>query len=176
MDVMQLRRNLLLAGKKKSKNLFNINAPFQNPSDTGSGNTRKRIFAPYTHCVGISSNNYWNTSDLNYSIVDGTLTVTTKTSYSVGFALPLTPGKYRISSKTATYQRVNVGYYEADGTWISEENSIIYAPSGSNKVFTVPANCAITVIIFAVSTNYETTTYSEIQVEAGETITPYEPF
>lgn len=175
MDVMQLRRNLMM-GKGKSKNLFNINAPFQNPSDTGSGNARKRIFTPYTHCYGCSGNNYWNTNNISYNVANDTLTVSAVTAYGVDFALPLPPGKYRISADNATYQRVNIGFYKSDGTWISALNSVIYAPANSNNPFVVPENCAITLIVFAVSTNYETTTYKKIQVEAGDTITPYEPF
>ena len=157
-------------------NLFNVNATFENPSDTGSGNTRKRVFKPYTYCAGISSNNYFNSSQVGtYSISNGTITATTVGSaYGIGFAVPVKPETtYKIANTGDSNNRVNVGLYASDGTWLQDYNSVT---GSSDGVFTTVADTAIAVIIFVSKTGGTETSFSNIMLSEGSTSQTYEPF
>lgn len=160
---------------RAGKNLFNVNASFAEPSDTASSSSTKRTFSPYTYSVGLSANNYRNTSQINsYSITNGTITIDGKTmAYGIAFAMPLVQGeKYRISA-TGSNIRINVGFYAKDGTWLSYVNNITVLPEGK---FTVPDNCYMTTIVFVTSVANTVATFSNIKLELGSTATPYEPY
>lgn len=161
---------------RTGKNIFNINAPQANPSDTSASNSVKRIFTPGTYCVGISANNYWNPSNVtNYNIENNTISITVEGTYGIGYALPLVPGNYRISCD-GTNQRINMGYYSADGTFINYQNSVINASSSTtDNDFTVPAGCAITIVVFMGATLSTLATFSNVQIKYGSSKSQYEP-
>lgn len=104
------------------KNLFNMNAPFANPNNTELANTNKRIFQPYTYCLGGGWSNYFFAANVTgYSVSNGTMTVSSKSGYSAVFAIPVTAGKtYILTAESASNNAcVNVCYYKADGTAVT---------------------------------------------------------
>ena len=151
------------------KNLFNINATRQDPSNTATASTNNRIFTSGTYCVGISASNYYYERNVDdYSISDGVLSVKNRNVYGVGFAISLEPGTYYLSYTGAANARAGVGFYSNDGSYISGITTGV-------RTFTVPDNASMTVIVFYSSTA-ETATFSNIQLEVGSSATSYSPY
>ena len=154
------------------KNLFNINAPEQDPSDTTAINTTLRIFEPNTYCVGTSYSNYFYPTKINsYSVSNNTLTVNSDTGYAVGFAVKAAAETtYFISASITNDGRIGIAYYDSTGQWISGE------VNKQNKSFTTPANTDIVVLCFNSPSNQTEVSYSNIQLEVGAATTAYEPW
>lgn len=153
------------------KNKLNINAPYQQPSDTYYMPTTKRIFKPNTYNVGSSLSNYFGANNiLRYEIANGTLTFKSQAGYGIGFAMNLAPGNYCLSYTLVSGSLQSyVAYYAQDGTYISEQ--VI------SNTFTVPENADITVVGFTTYLNTsDDESATDIQVESGSTATAYEPF
>ena len=155
------------------KNLFNINATFQNPDNTVfTAIETKRLFMPYTYCIGITGNNYFEPNNVaSYSIVNGVLTVTpVSMMYGVGFAIPVKSNTNYMVSFIGTNWRFELGFYESDGTFINFNYGSITEP------FQTPENCAIMTITFNSYPAQSTATYTNIQIEEGTSATSYEPY
>lgn len=159
------------------KNLFNVNSSFQNPSDTTYESNTKRIFAPFTYCIGLSATNYFNTSKvIGYSIQDNALKLTDNGGYGIGFALPLKAGKRYSIQCEGTNFRVNGAFYAKDGSLISTQNSILYEGTRPSYQFVVPENAEMSVIVFVCKTSGQEATFRNVQIEYADTATAYEPY
>ena len=155
------------------KNLFNINASMQDPSDTTLSNTTKRIFTPNTYSVGASYSNWWQPNKItDYSISNNSITVTSSTGYGVCFAIKAKPETYYTVSATVVGNnpRINNAYYDSEGNYLGSATT-----GGNITTFQTPENTDMMVIIFAPVNNTEAT-FSNIQVEEGQTATAYEPW
>lgn len=162
------------------KNLFNVDAPFSNPSDTTSANTTKRIFTPGTYCIGLAYSNYFNANSvLSFSRSGNTLSVSSKSGYGVGFAIAVTAGQqYFVSCTAQSPEGINhyiqVVQYAEDGTFLG-----IYANNRINSTFTALENAVIAVLLFrnnATDDNHAVSTFTDIQVEKGSSATAYAPY
>ena len=160
-------------GPGYGKNLFNISSPFANPDNTVfTANGTKRIFTPYTYCIGITGNNFFEPNNVaSYSIDNNSITVTPNSMmYGVGYAIPVkSSATYRVSF-TGTNWRFELGFYESDGTFISFNYGSI------SEAFETPANCSMMTIIFNSYPEGSAATYTNIQIEEGSTATSYEPY
>ena len=161
MDLMQ-RRQMLLMMQKAEANLFDINAPFQNPNETNYQNTKKRIFTDGTHCTGTSWSNYFMPYQITaYSVSSGVLSVTNNNVYGVGYAIALEPGHtYKLTSDSTNSGKADYVFYASDGTYLSAEKDAI----GSN--ITIPNDATMTVINFYNSlSDSNTSTFTNIQLQ-----------
>ena len=158
------------------KNLFNINAPEQDPSDTTVTNTTVRVFTPGTYTFCASWSNWRDTARiLSYSISNNTLTVNSTTGYGVGFALAVAAEtSYAVSCTiTGNGGHVNIAYYDAAGNYLTGASD---ASDINNTVVTTPADAAIAVLVFIGSYSDTPVTFSNIQFEKGAAVTSYEPY
>lgn len=154
------------------KNLFNINAIEQNPSDTAATNTTVRIFTPGTYVAGTSWSNWFQPNQItSYSIVDNVLSVGNNNVYGVGFAFELDPGTTYAISATSTSGGVNVAHYDANGDYIETSSANIL-----NSSFVTPSNAAVTVLTFYSRTTGVTSTFENIQLEKSSAVTTYNPY
>ena len=135
--------------KPIKKNYFNINAPFQNPDNTTSGNSNKRVFTPNTYCVGLTSNNYFAAGNVNsYSVSGYTLSVISKSGgYGVGYAFSVTAGeKYHISAEISSTDvpgaYIQPTYYASDGSYLS------FVFNANNTDITIPSDATTMVLLF----------------------------
>lgn len=150
------------------KNLFDVESVFKNPSNTAFAKTTKRIFTPNTYCLGISYDNYFNSSNVtSYSRNGDSFTCNVKNGYSVGYALKLKPEtQYKLSATEKG--AIKVAFYAEDGTYISGSTSI------PDDTFTVPSSADITILLFGL--NNQDTTYTKVMVNEGSSALPYEPY
>ena len=160
------------------KNLFDPAASLVNPSDTTSSNATKRLFTPFSYCLGTSWSNYYNPSAVDsFGTGDGTIYVVSRLGYGVGFAFPLTLGQtYILSAASVQHGVVNIGYYAADGTFTRHANSEVNI---LGTAFTVPAGMVMTVFTFLEPSSYYgayTATFSGVQLEKASSGTTYEPY
>ena len=162
--------------KKIGKNLFNLNAPESTPDNTTFSNSNKRIFQPYTYCVGTGWSNYYSPSQINsYSIGNNTLSVNSKSDYAIGFVFSVNAGEQYILSAETTDQaaRVTVVFYKQDGSYISYGNISILGVS-----FVIPDNAVKMIINFHNYSIYANTTvtFTNIQLELGTAATTFQPY
>ena len=156
---MAVRRKLLMQ-KIKVANLFNINVPFQDPDNTSTSNTTKRVFTPNTHSKGMAWSNYFIPGQVtNYSITDGVLSVTNKNVYGVLFPFELTPESTYIVTAETVKGRVDYAFYASDGTYLSAQTNKL----GANV--TIPNNADMTVLIFYSNYENQEATFSNIQLK-----------
>lgn len=152
---------------------------YARPSNIDFGNTEKRTFQDNSYCVGLVSNNYCNTATVeprisNVSISDNTVIFdcTTAGVYN-NIAIPITILKpletYTLSAILTNVQSnaFAVGFYKADGTFISGYNPV--------TTFTVPAETKWTLIIIACG-SVGTVKAENIMINAGATAIPFSPF
>ena len=158
------------------KNLLNVNLPVAVPVDNGTAenvgsgnNATKRLFEPHTICVGSSYSNWINKNNVTfYHISNNCVTVNSKTGYGLGFAISVKPStKYSLSWQSDVPGYGNVTLYSTDGTPTCFNSGSIYS-------FTTGANDNIAVITFRNASSGTPTTFSNIQLEEGATITDYE--
>ena len=157
------------------KNKFNWNVEFVNPDVTTSTSASKRIFQPYTYCIGGSYSNYFMPIAVeSYNIENGTISVKRKTGYSVygvSYALPLIGGQTYYLSCTAVSGFIHTAFYDEKGNYLTGSSN-----NYSNFSFTVPDNATIGVFNFIPSNTTDTATFSNIQIELGNTATEYIEF
>lgn len=132
-------------------NLFNINAPFRNPSNTATSNATKRIFKKGTHCLGCAYSNYFAPGNvISFSVSEETLSVLTSGGYGVGYAIKVTSGKtYRLECTASIVPGgsienalIDYSFYGSDGTFI------IGVQNKNNSNITIPDNVTMIVLIF----------------------------
>lgn len=140
---------------------------------SGSGNTplRPEILDESLYFLGLSSNNYYNLSNVtDYNVTENSVSITAKSGYGVSFARRcLSNTEYRVQHEGGL--TINVGFYDDLGNYISEAPNL-----KSGKTFTTPKNATWMNIVFkdsgtctnpCVSLNYS---YNE------GTYKPYEEF
>ena len=144
MDVMDIRRRLLM--QKHKTNLFNVFAPFMNPSDIVVSNATKRIFTPGTHCYGAAYSNYFNPSAVQQFEVsaNGTMTVLSSSGYGVGYAVQAVSGGAYLVDGVFTGGLINACVYSSDGTPLTN-NSTNY---DGNLQINIPESGVMLVLIF----------------------------
>ena len=163
-----------------TKNLFDIPLTRGYPSNTEPyDNTTLRTFTFGTYIIGMTRNNYCIPSHIaNVNISKNSISFKTADS-GFGISVPflLTVGNtYTVSCKADNnfYPGIGITYYKEDGTLISFTDSEIIT-NNPVKSFTVPENTYYTLILFYGRTGNEYT-FSNIQLELGDTATPYVPY
>lgn len=164
----------------KTKNLLDIPLTRGYPSDTTYTNTTLRTFTVGTYIIGISRNNYYRPYNIdNISVSKNSISfkVVGASGYGVGIPFLLTVGQtYTISCVVDNNfsPQVGVSYYKEDGTLISYTESELINDKHV-KSFTVPENTYYTLVTFtgAIGNGY---TFSNIQLELGDTATDYVPY
>ena len=157
------------------KNLFNVNASEQDPSDTSVQNTTVRVFTPgtFTSCAAWSN---WRDPSRIYahSVTNNVLSVTSTTGYGVGYAMAVDGStQYAVSCTITGYGDVNVAYYDASGNYLSGEST---SSNINNTVITTPSGAVIAVLIFRGNTSVDAVTFSNIQFEKSSSVTTYAPY
>lgn len=162
-----------------NKNILNINRTLGEPSDTSFPNTTKRLFNYNEFVLGLTLNNYYAPERItNYSVNGNSVTLTTNSnSYGLGMVVKVKGNtKYSLSYETnvSTDFSSRIAFYEEDGSCLI--NSGVASTSTNNYLnFTTPATASFAVIIFSPSANISTT-YKNIQLEEGDTITKFVPY
>jgi len=163
MDLMSVRRAIILSSPPTGSNIFNLNVPRKNPSSTAFSNATKRIFTPYTYCVGASWSNYYNAANINsFSKAGGVLTVNSKQGYGVGYAIPVKGiTSVKVKANVSSNGVVRVCYYDSTGERITYGDIEV-----SNATLTIPANAVMMVLVFGTSVYSPSTdaTFSGIKV------------
>ena len=123
-------------------NIFRVNVPEQNPSNTAQSNASKRIFTPFTYAKGTAwSNAFYPSGVKEFSAQNEKITMKSADGYGVGFAFPAEAGaKYSLTATTTGYAEAYVTFYKEDGTAVTNSPMIL------NGTFTVPADIVTMVI------------------------------
>lgn len=167
------------------KNLLNSNVTESYPSSTNLENTTKRTFTPNTYVVGLAYNNYFYPNNINrnsINITDNSVTFNGTNGYGLAYPLMLTAGETYTLSYNATSNsesgvpHVNIQFYLEDGTRIGNSDNL--NNTGFNQiVFEVPSNTYYSVItLCADSSSNLTYTFSNVQIEKGNSYTAYEQY
>ena len=167
------------------KNLLNPNVTESYPSSTNLENTTKRTFTPNTYVVGLAYNNYFYPNNIyrnSINITDNSVTFNGKNGYGLAYPLILTAGETYTLSYNATSDsesgvpHVNIQFYLEDGTRIGNSDNL--NNTGFNQiVFEVPSNTYYSVItLCADSSSILTYTFSNVQIEKGNSYTAYEQY
>ena len=157
------------------KNLLNLNVDRSYPSSTNFSNDTPRTFTEKSYIKGIAYNNYFDDNDsriTNYEISDNSVSISsTYSGYGVGFAFLSNENEhYSISYNSNGDEIQSMLFYDINGNLISYDFRQL-----NRKKFITPEGTMYLVIQF--STKYSvSTTYSNIQLEEGDTATPYEPY
>ena len=143
---------------------------------TGSYDTPIRTFDFNKYYVGATRNNFYAPSTVrNAKIVNNTWLIKSDYyGYGVGFPIQIQPNQaYSVSFNYDTIDDLSsqngVGFYDIDGNYINN----LYTTSGT--YFRTPNNCYIMTFILGGVAGYDIF-YSDIQLEEGDTATPYEPY
>ena len=161
--------------QRTGKDLLDISLSNRTLVTSGQyNNTSPRAFdKPYLY-IGISANNYFQYSNVNsYSVSEKSVTVNAKTTaYGLGYTVKTKPGTtYTLGYKNKTVTTMGIGYYDADGNYLSFNN----INQAANWTFTTPENCYNMIVVFRPTAGSDYT-YEEPQLELGSTATPYEPY
>lgn len=173
LNVVNSGQNLFNALSERTRKYFTGN--------TSYANTEKRPFTGSGYYVGLSSTNYYISSNISsHSIInDNEISVTNAASssaigYGIAFDFAVKPGEvYAVSYKTTstgTTRPVTYCCYGQDGTIIYKDG---YINQSTNSI-TIRDNCYWLVLIFG-AINGATQTYSDIQLEltSKNTFKPY---
>lgn len=166
------------------KNLLNLNATQTNISNKNFYNDTKRVFTPNTYVRGLAFNNYYNQSNVNsVEINNNSINLVCSNGYGIGFPILVSENEKYTLSYEAIFNSENPGsvypvssimYYKIDGTYIGNVQT-----SGNghiSRTITTPADTYFMVIEFCASGNNTNATFSSIQLEEGNTATPYEAY
>lgn len=147
---------------------------------TGSGGgtgATPRDFDFSKYYVGLSADNWYNAQKATGSISNGVITVSSTDNAAYGMAFPvkcLPNTTYYIKSSESTNGVIRVGFFRADGTYIT------YTGSGdiSNNTFTTPDGCYIFTIAFCANANNTTATFKNVCINISDTDRngEYEPY
>ena len=144
------------------------------PSSTEFSNATKRTFTDGTYIIGLTLNNYYMTTPVvSHSVSENRVTIETSAK-AYGLAIPivgLIPQQNYTFSCDKVSGAIGVSYFEQDGTFIS--NTVT---SQTSIVLTVPQNAYYTLLHFVPTTDGETGTYTNIQLEIGSSASSYTPF
>ena len=160
-----------------NKNLFtskDINRGY--PSNTNFSNTNQRTFTENTYVIGLTNNNYYNTSGvISFEVSDNYLELFTNNGGGAyGISFPITGleigSKYTLSCVTTG--QLGVSYYQADGTFIAGYQ----ATAGQPYTLTIPADTYYTLLHFRAALYDEPTTFTNIQFEKGSTASSFVPY
>lgn len=162
----------------KTKNLLDI--PLTQGYTSNEASTTKRTFTIGTYIVGLTRNNIYIPSNvISSNITKNSISFKNNTQSGYGVSVPflLTIGNtYTVSCKADNnfYPSIGISYYKEDGTLISYTESEIIT-NNPVKSFTVPENTYYTLILFYGRAGNEYT-FSNIQLELGDTATEYHPY
>lgn len=167
--VMPVCNNGVFAAR--GRNLFNLAGRAQRPL-SGYASTTPREFDGNSYYVGLDANNHYIPGSIaDYSIeadVGAVMVQTSATGCGVAFDFPTAFGEtYTVSA--VSDQIIGVSWYDADGYLISNSSAV------SPQIVTAPANARWMVVVFrpAAGAAY---VYSDVQLEIGDTATPYHPY
>ena len=159
------------------KNKFNWNVEYSHSYPTTSDYQTARTFTLNTYVIGLSSNNYYRDNYTNWvvnpSVSNGVISFESNkaSGYGIGFPLSLAAEQTYFLSGTQTGNgAVGAIYYDKNGEVIS------YQTYRLNNTITIPKNTITTVIIFYATATETSYTFSNIQLELGDTATTYEPY
>ena len=162
------------------KNRLSITANMEIKSvNTGYDNTLPRDTTPGILYPNISSNNYWlgtKTNAFVQEVQNGGLTFQSNDSaYGVGTFVPVIPQMtYKISYTDVNSKvQMRIGYYDINGYFTGT-----YRIIGNGEAFTAPSNVYNAIIVATPKTDYrnQLITISNLQLELGSIVTPYEPY
>lgn len=156
------------------KNLFNIDRTEGTLSGRGPDVARSFDFGKFY--VGLSANNYYSTTVVNsYSLVNNGVKVNAANRpYGIAFPMAVTVGtNYYVGYTQAPNQEYRVGFFDADGNYLSDSGA-----RTQPSYFTPPASTATAVIVFTCTSAGENTdvTYANIQVEIGTNGSTWQPY
>lgn len=158
------------------ENLLDINRTLGTPSSTSYADTTKRTFDVSKIIKGLTQNNYYDASNVIYSITDNNVVVNTSSGgYGVSFPMILEKNTtYTLSSTISPLGNylLRISFYEEDGTYISNQTSV---SQEQFITFTTPNNAYYTLLHLAPPPNIDTT-YSNIQLEEGTKANSYSPY
>ena len=161
--------------KRLGKNLIDLTDRVQYPT-TFNPTQNVNFDKKYIYFVYASSGYHTTRANFSYSIENNVITVLETNAsagdsgYGIGFNVEIKPNTtYTLSCSNTS---VRVTFYDEDGKYIS------YA---STKTFTTPVNAKHLIINCYISVGSQAGTdltgvYSELQLEAGESATAYEPY
>lgn len=122
--------------------------------------------------LGLSSSNYYDPSNITYTVdeVTGTVTLTGAAWYGVGVDIKVKPNTtYTISGVFSEGVNVGIAQYNADGKYLL---GTIF----DNATFTTSASTDWIVAIVTPAKTNTSVTVSNIQIEEGSIATAYEPY
>lgn len=168
----------------RGKNMLNLNTAQSTPSNTTFSNTTPRTFTENSYVIGLAYNNYFsllNIVESSLSMTANTLSFTASSGYGVAFPF--------LSDVSETYvlsydSAINGGgsnphtissfmFYDINGNLISY--NMLSGPGHKIHKVTSPDNAYYGVINFSGSGTADLS-FGKIQLEKGNTATPYEPY
>ena len=156
--------------KRTGKNLLKLTDRTMVGYGYGDDATNKRIFTEGNYIKGLGQTNFSTQSNAALvSVSESHAEVTSSGGYGIGFPVRCKPNtKYTLSFATLPYE-VRIVFYQEDGTYIT--NTGTYATTF--KTYTTPANAVWQVILLRPD---GTVRQTNIQLEYGEVVTPFEPY
>lgn len=159
---------------RSGKNLLDINRPLGTPMPASVSNeTSPRVMEVYYYYKGSREDNYYVPEYIsNVSISGNTLSVTggnANNMYGAGFPVIVKGGQKYTLSFVSENAMVSFSFYDKEWKYIGHTDAIYT----SGATITAPTNATYMNVIFRAA-NETTYTYSNIQLELGETATAYE--
>ena len=168
----------------RGKNMLNLNVSSSVPSSTTFSNATPRTFTENSYVIGLAYNNYFSLLNIvksSLSMTANTLSFTASSGYGVAFPF--------LSDVSETYvlsydSAINGGgsnphtissfmFYDINGNLISY--NMLSGPGHKIHKVTSPDNAYYGVINFSGSGTADLS-FGKIQLEKGNTATPYEPY
>lgn len=154
------------------KNLLNLSGRTV-AEDSNNPNTSKRSLTGNQIFVGLSASNYLNPSTITSYTVNETSValLNSANAYGIGFDLKITPGTtYTFSCAEQNY--IGCSLFQEDGTLIT------YGVSIQKFTVTAPEDAVWLIAVLCPQGDHVNTelTYTNLQVEVGETVTDYAPY
>ncbi len=158
--------------KRYGANLFNIGAT-DTLTKSWSDNAVARAFRENTWYIGLTSNNYWSSNSVLYTLTKEMITVTPKTNgYGITQAFRCKPQQeFYFSCDKPNEASCAFAFYDADGNWLG---SFTQSSIAQSSVFTTPDNCYWLTVILGGKRDVGHT-FSKVHLSLSP-ITEYEPY
>ena len=136
---------------------------------SGGGNTEKREFEFDKFYTGFARTNYYYPDYATAILQNGVLTVNSKNAYyGVGIPFKVKPNtKYVYRCETTGNPYVTATFYDNDGNYLQVK---------TGWTLTTPSNASTMLICIVSQVANDTVTASNLQIEYGDTSSPYEPY
>ena len=159
MDVMQLRRKLMMIPGSSAVPIFSTDWPESVPMPT-SYNT-KRTFVPSSYVIGMSPENYYRPNDRvsNVSVSSSGVSMDAgvATGFGVAFVLNVTPGKSYRFDLSMTNGNAWLVRYASDGSSLGYKRAV-------NTTITIDDNASQVIWILVTTASNSTSTFTNLNV------------